>query len=576
MKLANNAVQNQSSLDTPEPRMTHHTQNTHNMFYNLAILALCATVGCANSSKDTSGLDDTGEWLNDTGDGTDAQDADSDGYAGAPWGADCDDARPEVNPGATETCATTFDDDCNGSANELDAPECSAWFNDADADGFGNASDSACYCAASGSYATLDQTDCDDANAAVSPGEPEVVDDGLDQNCDGIDSTGEYDADGDGFDAVSSGGTDCDDANAAVNPGALEISGDGIDQDCDGADPAVDYDADDDGYDAESSGGTDCDDASALVNPNAVEIADDGVDQDCDGVDTITATTGAAPLYGYWGLNGYTSASGFADVQSRLGAQVFQVACSTPAYCVDTLLPMVRDAGFKATFRMTPNHDSFTTSGSFDLGLWKDELDAWEGYDVQEFIDDGTLVGHMVLDDIRTFDTTNPNAADLDEMARYSKEMFPGLMTYVRERANRMPVPSSGEYVYLDACVNQYETLHGDVITYAAEQEALSLGMNLGVINGLNIADGGDGSSGQAGWRSGFHAMSAAEITEYGNVLAAVPSMGMFLNWEYDGDEAWSDGTIGSDYFDQPEFVTALTNLAVVVGNHAPVTLLKP
>lgn len=503
------------------------TTPNYSLFRTLSLLALSATVGCANFADDTSGpapMDDTGAAPDDTAAG---QDADGDGYASVPWGADCDDARADVNPGATETCATAFDDDCDGSANQVDALDCTTWYVDADADGFGDATDSACYCSASGSYATLDQTDCDDANAAVSPGEPEVVDDAIDQNCDGVDSTGELDADGDGFDAATSGGADCDDANAAVNPGASEI-------------------------------------------------ADDGIDQDCDGVDAVTPSTGAAPLYGYWGLNGYTSASGFADVQSRLAANVFQVACSTPDYCVNTLLPMVRDAGFKATFRMTPSHDSFTTSGDFDLDLWKAELDAWEGYDVQEFIDDGTLVGHMVLDDIRTFDSTNPNGDELDEMARYSKEMFPGLMTYVRERANRMPVPSSGEYVYLDACVNQYETLHGDVVTYAAEQEATALGMNLGVINGLNIADGGDGSSGQAGWRSGFYAMSAAEITEYGNVLAAVPSMGMFLNWEYDGNEAWSDGTIGSDYFDQPEFVSALTDLAVVVGSHAPVTLLKP
>lgn len=292
-------------------------------------------------------------------------------------------------------------------------------------------------------------------------------------------------------------------------------------------------------------------------------------------VDTGTED-GAAPLYGYWGLNGYTSASGLADVKSRLGMTVFQVACSEPSYCVDTVLPMVEAAGVKVTFRMTPSAEAYTTSGNFDLELWKDELSRWTSVDVQPYIDNGTFVGHMILDDIQNFSGRDATAADLDEMARYSKELFPGLMTYVRERATEMPLPSSGQYVYVDACVNQYQFNHGEIHEYAAEQEAQAIALGLGTINGLNIADGGDGESGQAGWRSGFHAMSAAEITEYGNVLAAVPSMGMFLNWEYDGNEAWSDGTIGDTYFNQPALQSALADLAVVVGNHAHVTLLKP
>lgn len=46
------------------------------------------------------------------------------------------------------------------------------------------------------------------------------------------------DADGDGFYAQANCGTaaDCNDANAAVNPAACDVVGDGIDQDCDGVD----------------------------------------------------------------------------------------------------------------------------------------------------------------------------------------------------------------------------------------------------------------------------------------------------------------------------------------------------
>ena len=44
------------------------------------------------------------------------------------------------------------------------------------------------------------------------------------------------DGDGDGFDSVATGGADCDDGDASVFPGAPEVAGDGIDQDCDGVD----------------------------------------------------------------------------------------------------------------------------------------------------------------------------------------------------------------------------------------------------------------------------------------------------------------------------------------------------
>jgi hypothetical protein len=59
----------------------------------------------------------------------------------------------------------------------------------------------------------------------------EVWYDGVDTDRDGA---SDYDADGDGFDAIAHGGEDCDDADAAVHPGAEELL-DGIDADCDGA-----------------------------------------------------------------------------------------------------------------------------------------------------------------------------------------------------------------------------------------------------------------------------------------------------------------------------------------------------
>lgn len=119
--------------------------------------------------------------------------------------------------------------------------------------------------------------DCDDANPEAYPGAEEVWYDGVDQDCDGA---SDYDQDGDGFDHDGFGGTDCDDENADVNPETTEVWYDGVDQDCDGL---SDYDQDQDGYDSEAHDGDDCDDQDALINPGVTDKWYDGVDADCAG-----------------------------------------------------------------------------------------------------------------------------------------------------------------------------------------------------------------------------------------------------------------------------------------------------
>ncbi len=290
----------------------------------------------------------------------------------------------------------------------------------------------------------------------------------------------------------------------------------------------------------------------------------------------VPEKTGPAPYYGFWGLNGFVTPEGFEEMKSRVGLTIFQAANEDPVWTVGTLLPQVRAAGLRMTLRMTGDHGYYTEAGGFNLAAWKARLAEWRGSGIQPFIDDGTLVGHMLLDDVVNFETYDPTGADFEEMARTSKELFPGLMTFVRQKATDLPIPPGGRYRYVDAQVNQYEAMEGPVAVYAAAQAARARRLGLGVINGLNIADGGDGSSRQPGYRADHWAMSADEITTYGEVLARVPSCGMFLNWEYDAVETWNDGTIGADYFRRPDLQAALSALGERVGRHPHVNLLKP
>ena len=246
------------------------------------LLSLSLVLGCDG----TAPADKSGDSIP----ATDAVDLDEDGFFEA---EDCDDADPDVNPDAEETCDGA-DQDCDGEIDE-DAADALSWYADADADGFGDSATGVTACDAPAG-ATAAGGDCDDTDPAYYPGAAESCTDLVDYDCDGALSSA--DADGDGF----VGCAECDDTDPEVNPDAVERC-DTLDNDCDGeideadaADAATWYaDADEDrygdlatvvlacmapaGFIADAS---DCDDADRWVSPGAPEYCN-RVDDDCDG-----------------------------------------------------------------------------------------------------------------------------------------------------------------------------------------------------------------------------------------------------------------------------------------------------
>ena len=308
-------------------------------------------------------IDNDCDDLIDEDDATDAPewfaDVDGDGYGDpdsttnaceVPTGyvdqaRDCDDQDPDIRPDAPEVCDAR-DNDCDGLVDDedpdIDVSAGGTWYADTDGDGYGAVSAPTVACAQPSGTVT-DATDCDDATAAVNPGETEVcnsIDDDCDALVDDADSSvdlstgstwyADTDGDGHGDAAVSSllcaqpsgtvaDATDCDDTRGDVNPGETEVcDAADLDEDCSGtaddADAGVDsttyttwyVDADGDRHLSASPGsvsqcdepsatgserylepgeervGTDCDDGDATISPSAVEVCD-SVDNDCDG-----------------------------------------------------------------------------------------------------------------------------------------------------------------------------------------------------------------------------------------------------------------------------------------------------
>ncbi len=117
--------------------------------------------------------------------------------------------------------------------------------------------------------------DCNDADAAVFPGNVEVCD-FKDNDCDGSLAPFELeDADNDGSAACF----DCADDDPLRAPGLAEAC-DGIDNDCDGMPDPDEVDEDGDGA---LACGPDCDDTTDAVGPHVAEICDNLVDDDCSG-----------------------------------------------------------------------------------------------------------------------------------------------------------------------------------------------------------------------------------------------------------------------------------------------------
>lgn len=249
---------------------------------------------------------------------------------------DCDDAANYISPAAAEVCADAVDSNCNGTLNDLNATGCFSHYFDGDQDGYGAQGSAAqCQCGPFGLYTVTNDWDCADSQPTVYPGAPEQPD-GLDNNCNGAadESTVLTDDDRDGYcestgQACSDGSRngDCNDSNTFVNPGVAEVCNDGLDNDCDGVQNEPDssgctmfyLDGDADGYGSPATAacacaapgpqavpiGNDCDDGNRAISPSAAETAD-GIDNNCNGLRDEGTTKYDDDGDGYCEANGCT------------------------------------------------------------------------------------------------------------------------------------------------------------------------------------------------------------------------------------------------------------------------------
>lgn len=246
-------------------------------------------------SEICNGIDDNCNGIIDEG-----FDQDGDGYTTCM--GDCDDNNTNIHPGAAEIC-DGYDNDCDGLIDGDDpGAALTLWFYDEDNDGFGTSAIAVLALCKPTDFVG-NSNDCDDENASIHPGAPEICN-GIDDNCNGLSDLFDplfvfatatkwyYDGDNDGYGSntipvlactkpphYAALAGDCNDANASINPGVTEICN-GIDDNCNALI--------DEGFDLDNDGFTvcagDCNDADPLINPSASEIYGNATDENCDGL----------------------------------------------------------------------------------------------------------------------------------------------------------------------------------------------------------------------------------------------------------------------------------------------------
>ncbi|HEX7336235.1 MAG TPA: hypothetical protein VF252_03415, partial [Gemmatimonadales bacterium] len=228
-----------------------------------------------------------------------------------------------------------------------------------------------------------------------------------------------------------------------------------------------------------------------------------------------------------------------------------------PKYVVE-YLETARRNGTKVMLSLPSGESNFKNSNkSFSMSKWKDQVNRFRGVDFSSYIEDGTVIGHYILDephDPENWGGRLISPATIDEMARYSKQLWPTMPTIVRSWPKYL---KGYDYKYLDAAWAQYSERHGTVKEFIEENVRLARESGLALVVGMNQLAGGS-SKGLRGYYSGRYSMSASELESWGSVLLDNSYPCAFLSWQYN-----------AKYMGRSDIKAAMTRLAGKARSHA-------
>jgi hypothetical protein len=214
------------------------------------------------------------------------------------------------------------------------------------------------------------------------------------------------------------------------------------------------------------------------------------------------------------------------------------VFSGNPAYLMDHLAQARRNGTrVIVNFAGGKYSNNYGPDGTFSYGVWKLRVDQFRSLDLAPYIADGTIVANYLIDEPHNSASWGGQSVPyetLEQMAKYSKSIWPNLKTIIRTRVSWLD-NAPFTWVYLDAGWAQYSTYKGEIYAYRDAEVAAAKASGLGLLFGLNTTNGGEVVSGcYAGTRTGQCAMTAAEVKKYGTILASVPSACGLTLWQHD------------------------------------------
>jgi hypothetical protein len=209
----------------------------------------------------------------------------------------------------------------------------------------------------------------------------------------------------------------------------------------------------------------------------------------------------------------------------------------SPGESTRKMLADAQKKGARLVIKLCGGKDSFVlANGTFSLTKWKEMVVRFKDMDLNSYIADGTILGHYLIDEPHRAERWGKviSQATLEAMAKYSKQLWPNMTTMVRVKPSWL-AQAPITYTNLDAAWTQYEVHHGDVTKWATTEVAAAKLKGLGLVAGLNVIAGGNGSSGLPRLKPSWPPpMSANEVRSYGNVMLSQAHMCGFFMWMHD------------------------------------------
>jgi hypothetical protein len=186
-------------------------------------------------------------------------------------------------------------------------------------------------------------------------------------------------------------------------------------------------------------------------------------------------------------------------------------------------LAAIRARGGRVVIPFAGSPRYYKENGHFSLTKWKARVNRFRRSNISTFVSDGTIIGHYMIDepnDPANWGGRPVPPSVLEEMARYSKQLWPRMTTVVRVEPGYL----TRSHRYLDAAWAQYLSRKGTPDGFIRRNVAAAQERRLGLIVGLNVMKGGTPNGTK---------MTAGQVKSWGSTLLNSTYPCAFISWTY-------------------------------------------